>query len=141
MNSPKKYRLLLSEFIDSLDDQILDSSDNEIIENSNESEISKFDEIAKKQIVAYRKNQRQVARREYLSIIQDATTNVLSLPNEMKRKLELLSTFFQNNNNVPTEFTMAFREGKDLSENDIDSLLQDLIELGLLNKKDLGTDK
>lgn len=141
MNSPKKYRLLLSEFIDSLDEQILDSSDNEIMENANESEISKFDEIAKKQIVAYRKNQRQIARREYLSNIQDATTNVLSLPNEMKRKLELLSTFFKNNHNVPTEFTMAFREGKDLSENDIDSLLQDLIELGLLNKKDLGTDK
>lgn len=64
MNAPKKYRLLLSEFIDSLDEQIVDSSDKDILENANESEISKFDEIANKQIVAYRKNHK--SRREKL---------------------------------------------------------------------------
>ena len=46
--SNKKYQLLLSEFIGSLDEQILNSPDKEIIENTNESDISIFDKIVNK---------------------------------------------------------------------------------------------
>jgi hypothetical protein len=144
MKTNKKFKANLTELLDSLDKEILDSSDKDILENVNKEElldIPKLDNIINNKIVCFRKDQRIKSRQEYLLNIQNIAVKAFDLPNGINRKLEILSAFFQSNKNIPNEFTMAFRDGKDLSETDIDSLIQDLAELGLLNKNDLENEK
>ena len=85
------------------------------------------------------KKQRQyklhVARERYNQFMTRQQRRTHTLPDVPIERRALLNGILASNENVPREITMAFREGKHMSDDDVTSILEDLVELGLLAKK------
>lgn len=81
-------------------------------------------------IAAYGKRRLAVARRAYESQTTRGTAKVFELSTERKR--ELVERFASNDNQLREKLTMAARNQENL-EDDIDSFLEDLIELGVID--------
>lgn len=60
-----------------------------------------------------------------------------AIPRSAKDRRSLLERLMRSDNGLlPQELTLAFREGKNLSDNDIEGLLEDLADLGILDVSD-----
>jgi hypothetical protein len=63
-------------------------------------------------------------------------TNVTRLPTDPARRRQLLEEIVTNDNNarrLPERLTMAYRDGKELTDAEVESILAALAKLGLLN--------
>lgn len=133
--STNKLNQILSRIDDLVVEDILETSDEEIIAQLNDEEgnaanaIAHTKEVAKKAILMSRKSrlkQAQEAVKQSCNVEQN--TNVFALPIEKKK--EFIENAKRNNN----ELTLAARNEEDMSENDTDTILQDLIELGIIDE-------
>ena len=76
------------------------------------------------------RRKREAARSGYEATHTGHRSNVLQWP--AQRKSNLIQHFVQNNNEFERKWTLAARDGKDL-EADMDSAVEDLIALGLID--------
>lgn len=86
--------------------------------------------IIQEAISAHGKRRLVSARKAYEAQSARSDANIFSLPAERKR--ELVERFASNDNQLREKLTMAARNQEDL-EADIDSFLEDLIELGVID--------
>ena len=86
--------------------------------------------IIREAIAAYGKRRLAAARKAYEAKTAKGTAKVFELPAEWKR--ELVERFASNDNQLREKLTMAARNQENL-EDDIDSFLEDLIELGVID--------
>lgn len=138
MTRRKKADEGLQLVLDALAESILNASDQEIIEEI-KSENRDPDVVAKDvqavitaSVNAYRK-QRLVAAQQGYRQTTRRRLSYESIPENASDRLALLTSILTGRTDLPKEITMAFREGKGLSEDDVLSVLEDLAELGFLD--------
>lgn len=141
MTGPKNDEERLKYLIESIEDSILSASDEEIVEDFR----SKGQDptrialnamaLIRGQLNAERKQLLATARQGYLRAVGQRSA-FRSLPADARERRGLLERIMSAETQLPAELTLAFREGKEISDRDVTSLLEDLAELGFLNPED-----
>jgi hypothetical protein len=143
----QSHREMLDHLTDALVEDILHTSDKEILSEATEDSGSPAAEATRVREIL--KTAQTMAAKKRLSVARTAVDQqkkepqrgkVISLtPLQARRTLE---TVLQKHPESTQEFTLAARKGKDLSDSDILSMLEDLRELGLYDPDtDTETDK
>tara|TARA_R110002012_G_scaffold18262_1_gene67358 strand:- start:4093 stop:4530 length:438 start_codon:yes stop_codon:yes gene_type:complete len=133
---------------DNLDDfyveQILLMDEQELDEDfkasglNRKEELTKFNRAAEVTSLSFRKQKLRVARAEVdrvnqkSSITSDVISRIKGSGEDIREKLAKLFASGQ----VPTEITMAFRDGHEITDAEIEGILEDLIELGVVKDDD-----
>ena len=135
MANPKTDAQKLRALIDSVENDLLSASDEEIWEDIQATEdpeqvIKQTKNVIHTAITTHRQKKLHVARESY-----DAVTHskkAAKIPSAPHERRTLLQRLINSDIVLPDGLTLAFREGKGLSDADIESTLEDLAELGLL---------
>ncbi|ESQ17348.1 MAG: hypothetical protein N838_02635 [Thiohalocapsa sp. PB-PSB1] len=141
MTGPKNDEERLEYLIESIDDSILSASDEEIVEDfrSNGQDPAQIASSAmaliRRQLNAERKQRLATARQGYLRAVGQRSA-VRSLPADPRERRGLLERIMSAETQLPAELTLAFREGKEITDRDVTSLLEDLADLGFLDPED-----
>ncbi len=133
MNEYNKHKLPKA-VADILADDILESSDEEILSDAHQkyddvnAEVGKTKTLVKSAIMKIRKSKMVLAEKQ---LIENKNTtklnNVLTLPVDSKRKI------IEGAKKSVGSLTLAARNEEETSETDTDSVLQDLIDLGVID--------
>lgn len=130
---------MLEHLADALVEEILNTSDEEILKEAEEDYGNPKQEADKaralyENVLAMMGKKRLLSAREAL-LKQKAHGRVIPNigPGEARRKLE---TILKQHPEATGEFSLAARKGKDLSDEDILGMLEDLQDLGLYNPED-----
>lgn len=133
MNEYNKHKLPKG-VADILVDDILESSDEEVLSDAHQkyddvnTEVSKTKALIKSAIMKSRKSKLALAEKQ---LIENKNTtklnNVLTLPVDSKRKI------IEEAKKSVGSLTLAARNEEETSETDTDSVLQDLIDLGVID--------
>jgi hypothetical protein len=99
-------------------------------------DISLADKIFSKELALFRRNKLNEAKSAYTQAIEGSANFVKKTLLSAKEKHELIMRTLEVHSDVPAQITMAFREKREISESDMDSLLDDLADLGLLENPD-----
>ena len=62
---------------------------------------------------------------------QSTSEEILTKIKEKGTDIKLLLASMMAKGQMPSEFTMAFRDGKDITDEEAEGILEDLIELGV----------
>lgn len=141
MTGPKNDEERLEYLIESIEDSILSASDKEIVEDfrSNGQDPAQIASSAmaliREQLNAERKQRLVTARQGYLHAVGQRSLS-RSLPANPRERRGLLERIMSARARLPAELTLAFREGKEISDRDVTSMLEDLAELGFLDPED-----
>lgn len=141
MTGPKNDEERLEYLIESIEDSILSASDEEIVEDfsSNGQDPAKIASNAmtliRGQLNAERKQRLATARQGYLRTVGQRSAS-RSLPVDPQERRGLLERIMFLETQLSAELTLAFREGKEISDRDVTSMLEDLAELGFLDPED-----
>lgn len=141
MTGPKNDEERLEYLIESIENSILSASDEEIVEDfrSNGQDPAQIASSAmaliQGQLNAERKQRLATARQGYLRAVGQQSAP-RSLPADPRERRGLLERIMSAELRLPSELTLAFREGKEISDRDVISLLEDLAELGFLDPED-----
>ena len=132
----------LQGLLDELEASLLEASDEEILHEARdegddvEALASEVSGVIIKSIKKQNKRKLQKAREGYQQAVKFRQSGAEIIPHDAKERRVLLDRLITSPHNIPTEITVAFREGQNLSDEDVKSLLEDLAELGLLNDGD-----
>jgi hypothetical protein len=141
MTGPKNDEERLEYLIESIEDSILSASNEEIVEDfrSNGQDPAQIASSAmaliRGQLNAHRKQRLATARQGYLRAVGQQFAS-RSLPTDPRERRGLLERIMSAETQLPAELTLAFREGKEISDRDVTSMLEDLAELGFLDPED-----
>ena len=120
---------------DILVDDILESSDEEILSDAHhkyddvDAEVSKTRELIHSAIMESRKSKMALAEKQLIdNKDRSKSNNILTLPVGTKRKL------IEEAKRSVGSLTLAARNEEKMSETDTDSVLQDLIDLGVIDE-------
>jgi hypothetical protein len=95
-------------------------------------DISLVNKIFSEELTLFRRNKLNEAKSAYTQAIEGSVNFVKKTFLSAKEKYELIMRTLEVHSDVPAQITMAFREKREISESDMDSLLDDLADLGLL---------
>ncbi|MGA8644183.1 hypothetical protein [Candidatus Binatus sp.] len=131
----------LDALIDALDDSILEASDEDLLEELRmrgvdpDAEAARLKTMMLGTVKAFRQRALEAARAAYSSQIKKMEKKPYSLPKTPKERRQLFSLFTQQPQFA--EFVTAqYRDLENLTDNDIETYLEDLAELGILEKLD-----
>ncbi|MES9902813.1 MAG: hypothetical protein ABW168_09030 [Sedimenticola sp.] len=131
---------MLQALIDSLEEEIISTSDEEISEEvlsegrTMDDAVAGTRKLIGAQIKLYRQKKLKAAKEGCRrSIIRKVGESLI--PDDPSEQRSLLHRIVMGGC-APRELTMAFREGKEMSDEDVAGVLEDLRELGLLAEKD-----
>lgn len=115
-------------------DDILDASDEDILEELRAEGLNLCD-VAKNasglvQNVVYEHNQNALEEARAAMLFNKQSTQPSLRVSDMKMKRAILKTLNANDNGV----TLAARKEADLSDRDVDSLLHNMLELGIIDE-------
>ena len=139
MTRPGDARGRLRALLDAVEEAILKASDQEILEDIHDEgrDPQKVADEAGKiiscRIAAHRKRKLAAARESYRRAISNVVRPVRSLPDDPAEQRALLASVIASNAGIPQAITMAFRDGKHMTDKDVRSTLEDLAELGFLD--------
>ncbi len=119
--------LIVEDILDATDQEIMQEAISEYGKNVDK-EVEKMKKLIEKSINRYKKDQLIEARRKYEEESNKSKNKVVSLTFE--RKKQILDEAYKMDNGL----TLAARKGNATSEKDVDSMIDDLIELGVLDK-------
>ena len=136
MKSPTNDEDRLRLVIDVIEASIISSTDEEIIEDVCYSgqDPNEVAEKIRSLIGTQIKTSRQAALRSAQEGYRRASARnqkASRMPSDPKEQRSLLSRLINSNSGFVTELTLAFRDGKHISDEDVSSMLADLLELGL----------
>ena len=144
MSSPKNHMEKLRALLDAVEEDILRASDEEIIEDTKtaredpEASAQHVQSLIQSGIKRQRQKKLRAAREGYNRSAARQQRSTSPLPDDSAERRALLDGILASHGNVPREITMAFREGKHMSDDDVASILDDLVELGILAEKNEG---
>ena len=99
---------------------------------------TRADELVAEAIAKVGRRKLEAARAGYMAKMQPASYRGRVLQWPVNRKLALIQSFAQNDDAFKQKVTLAARKGKD-TETDLDSFIEDLIELGVINDRGNAT--
>lgn len=141
MSHKKTDEEKLAALIDALGDSVLEASDDEIVEELRLSGIEPNAEAARQKammlatVKAFRQRALETARAGYSRRIEQLERKPYAIPKTAAARRKLFSLFTQQPQFA--EFVTAqYRDLENLTDNDIETYLQDLAELGILQKLD-----
>ena len=144
MSRPKNHIEKLGALLDAIEENILQASDEEIIEEKKasgedpEAAARHVQSIIQSGIKKQRQKKLRAAREGYNQAIVRQQRRTPMLPDDPVERRALLDAVLASKQSVPRGITMAFREGKHMSDDDVTSILEDLIELGILSDEEEG---
>ncbi len=139
MNDPDRDSLQLRALLDAVEADILKATDAEIREDilaggEDSEEIARhMRAIVEGAVAAHRKQKLRAARAAYDTA--SARRTDAHIPDEPQARRSLLERLIASGVQLPQGLTLAFREGKDMSDSDVETILEDLAALGLLEDK------
>lgn len=121
-------------------DQIMSMNEQELnsdFENSGldlKEEIAKFQQAADTASLSFRKEKLKAARTELEKQINQPPSNskVLSRLKETGSDIRIKLAQLVAGGQIPAEITMAFRDGEEITDDEAEGILEDLIELGVV---------
>jgi hypothetical protein len=136
MKSPTNDEDRLRFVIDAIEASILSCTDEDIIEDvcHGGQDLDEIAEMMRGLVGAQVKAARQTALRAAQEGYRRASIGKQKgskIPLDPKERRSLLSRLINVNSGFATELTLAFRDGKSISDEDVSSMLEDLLELGL----------
>ncbi len=138
MKKPKNDSERLQAVIDAVEESILNASDEELAEDIRqegrepEAPAANVQRLIAGQIKAQRQKKLQAAKAGYAARGKQRRSGRLSRLTNPAERRALLQQVLSRPEGIPDGLTMAFREGRAMSDNDVTGLLEDLDELGLL---------
>jgi hypothetical protein len=127
----------------SVQDSLIESELSSPVEDEKEFqmsiEIDSAFNFINKEITIFRKSKLAIMRESYQFAVSTSISKVKLTVETIEEKYQLIKDIIAKNSNVSPQITMAFREQNEMSEKDMDSLLNDLEELNLIppeKKKD-----
>jgi hypothetical protein len=144
MNSPtdqeKEYRRQLERLAEALAEDVLETPDEEFLVETKErgetlNELARRGQDAVLRGIAESKRRKlAAARSDYKAAAGGGRSNVVALPIGDKRRI--LAQVAANDPGLRAKLTLAARsaEAGEISENDLDSLLEDLRDLGVIDE-------
>lgn len=130
-------------------DQIMSMNDQELRASFEDTEIDLKDEIAKFKQAAdtaslpYRKERLKDSRTELERQINQSSSNskVLSRLKETGSDIRMKLAQLVAGGQIPAEITMAFRDGEKITDEEVEGILEDLVELGVVKDDDKKNSK
>jgi hypothetical protein len=121
-------------------DQIMSMNEQELnsdFENSGldlKEEIAKFQQAADTASLSFRKEKLNAARTELEKKINQPPSNskVISRLKETGSDIRMKLAQLVAGGQIPAEITMAFRDGEEITDEEAEGILEDLIELGVV---------
>jgi hypothetical protein len=129
----------LDALIDSLADSVLEASDDEIIEElrmsggNPDAEAARLKAMMLATVKAFRQRALETARAAYSRQIEQMERKQYAIPNTPAERRKLFSLFTQQPQ-FAQFVTAHYRDLENLTDNDIETYLEDLAELGILEK-------
>lgn len=143
MTRPKNDADRLRYLVDAIEESFLSASDDEIVDDIRlqgrdpEAAADAVRQLIQAQIKAERQKALHAAK-QGLRIASLSRPRNSPIPSDAGQRRSLLDRIMSGRAAIPMEMTLAFREGKGMSDEDVAGLLEDLAELGLIND---GNDK
>jgi len=140
MSRPKSDIEKLNSLLDALEESILQTPDEEIIEETRREGkdpnkvADHVRDVIASQIKDHRQKRLRAAQEGYRGSVVERTGRSISIPESPSERRTLLTNVLNRRPDVPKEITVAWREGRYTSDDDIASLLEDLAELGFLEE-------
>lgn len=144
MSSKRTDAEKLDALIDALGDSVLEASDEEILEELRMSGVDPDAEAARLKAImlgtvkAFRQRALEAARAAYSRQIEQMEKKPYPIPKTPTERRKLFS-FFAQQPQFAEFVTAQYRNLEDLTDNDIETYLEDLADLGILEK--LNRDK
>lgn len=121
-------------------DQIMSMNEQELrsdFENTGldlKEEIAKFQQAADTASLSFRKEKLKAARTELEKQVNQPPSNskVLSRLKETGSDIRMKLARLVAGGQIPAEITMAFRDGEEITDEEAEGILEDLIELGVV---------
>ncbi len=140
MSRPKSDIEKLTSLLDALEESIIQTPDEEIIQETRlegkdpDAVASDVGTLISSQLKTYRQKKLSAAREGYRQSVSAGTKRFKPIPETPSQRRALLTSIFNTRANVPQEFTVAWRQGQHISDDDVASLLEDLSDLGFLEE-------
>ncbi|HEY3569916.1 MAG TPA: hypothetical protein VGP73_18425 [Thermoanaerobaculia bacterium] len=134
----RDYRGELREVMNALAETIAGSSNEEILAEAQEAgldleaEAESVRAVLRRSLDKFKKQKLEQARRDYELAASALLTNKYSLPNSPRERRDLLTNILVAQPQMQGMLTVQFRELDQLSDEDIESSLRKLAELGVL---------
>lgn len=138
MKKPKNDGERLQAVIDAVEESILNASDEELAEDIRlegrepKAVAADVQRLIAGQIKAQRQQKLRAAKAGYAAHGKQRRSSRLSQLTNPAERRALLQQVLSRPEGIPDSLTMAFREGRAMSDNDVAGLLEDLDQLGLL---------
>ena len=132
----------LLRIMDAVAASAMESSDEEVFEDVHsagrnaEEEAAAVREVIARALVKHGRHARQQAAAEYREKVEELSNRQYKLPFSRAERLDLLAEAIKSTPDLGG-LTMAYRDYSDMSDEDLESLLEKLAELGLI--PDVGT--
>jgi hypothetical protein len=136
---PRDYRGELREVMNALADSVAETSDKELLAEAQEAgldleaEAESVRAVLRRSIDKFRKRKLEQARRDYEIAASALFTKEYSLPETPRDRKRLLTNILAAKPQMQDMLTVQFRELDQLSDEDVESSLRKLAELGILD--------
>lgn len=138
MTRPKNDEDRLRYLVDAIEESFLSASDDEIVDDIRlqgrdpEAAADAVRQLIQAQIKVERQKALHAAK-QGLRIASLSRHRNSPIPSDTGQRRGLVDRIMSGRAAIPMEITLAFREGKGMSDEDVAGLLEDLAELGLIN--------
>ena len=136
---PRDYRGELREVMNALADAVAEASDEEILAEAQETgldldaEAESVRVVLRRSVEKFKKRKLEQARRDYELAASALLSKKYSLPKTPRERRSLLTNVLAAQPQIQGMLTVQFRELDQLSDEDIESSLRKLAELGILD--------
>lgn len=136
---PRDYRGELREVMNALAEAVAESSDEELLAEAQEAgldleaEAESVRAALRRSVEKFKKQKLEQARRDYELAASALFTKKYSLPEAPRERRNLLANILTAQPQMQGMLTVQFRELNQLSDEDIESSLRKLAELGMLD--------
>lgn len=135
MSKIKSEEHLHQFLIDDIDSMTEDELDAEFkaLNFDVENELGKVNSILEQQSLVLKKKKFSNVKQKLAAQKSEQSTSeeILTKIKEKGTDIKLLLASMMAKGQMPSEFTMAFRDGKDITDEEAEGILEDLIELGV----------
>lgn len=149
MTNPKSSVERLQALLDAIEENVFDANSDEFIEeleaegNDAREVAARVRAVVQKQLAEHRRTKLEAARRGYEQAANRELHDRNTIPTSAEERRDLLGRYLMERINNGQLLSVAAREGKDksvesMSDDDVESMLQDLIDLDLLAKEREG---
>jgi hypothetical protein len=143
MSASTNDKVKVQRFLAAMEASILRAPDEEVLEDASGAEkqrdqaAARVDELLRTEIKGWRQHNLRAAQEKYRAA-RAAKPRSAHIPGDPEHRRALLTKLVASSSALPKGLTMAFRDGKGLSDDDVKSVLEDLADFGFLDDDNAG---